>query len=238
MDRQRLRTLAVLGAFVFVFALGLLGGRATGGSTAEPDAGDELSQADPEPAHLTGSGDAHEKRSEVGFVRDRAGAVEAAASYVTRIDGPAFLDEFERERLLHEFASEAFRDSLSAGLAQAADEVISRLALTSEVTDDEGFVWWSVPVGWQLVRYSPDEAVVAIWGTGVVVVEARQLDQPGWATVEVTLRWERDTWRLAGLRHQPGPTPPLAGAAGAGSVGRQIAAFEPFAHRPIRPVDR
>lgn len=164
--------------------------------------------------------------------------MEAAASYAARIDGPAFLDETERERLLDEFASEVSRDELSAGLAQAAEVVISRLALTAEVTDDDGFVWWSVPVGWQLVSYSPDEAVVAIWGTGVVVAEDRQLDQPGWATVEVTLRWERDTWRLAGLRHQPGPTPPLAGAPGAGSVGRQIAAFEPFAHRPIRPVGR
>lgn len=238
MDRRRLSTWAVLGGFVVVFALGLLAGRAISGRTAEADAPDGHSRDEPSSALGAGSDHGREERSEVGFSRDRVGAVEAAASYATRIDGPAFLDEVRRERLLDEFASEAARDELSAGLARAAEVIVARLELTSEVIGDEGFVWWSVPVGWQLVRYSPDEAVVAIWGTGVVVADDRQLDQPGWATVEVTLHWERDTWRLAGLRNEAGPTPPLGGAPRAGQVGRQIAAFEPFAHRPMRPVGR
>lgn len=109
-----------------------------------------------------------------------------------------------------------------------AEILASQLGLTADVADEPGFVWRSVPAGWQVRQYRGGDATVALWGTGVVVSEGRQLDQPGWFTTEFQLRWERDDWRVVAMETVRGPHPPSAGTAAVSHIGRRIAEFEPF----------
>lgn len=166
------------------------------------------------------------------YPRTPNGAVTAATAYVTVLDGPSLVDPQTRAGMLALVAASDARPELEDRFDHLSQLLATRLDLRPDVVTDPGFVWRTVPAGWQLRHYSGSEAVVAIWGTGVLVLEGRQLDQPEWQTTEVTLRWERDNWRLVGFRTQDGPTPPSAGSEAVAVVGRRINEFRGFRYLP------
>ena len=218
------RTLVVgvvtIGALVVVGMVwsGLGSGHADMGESVRPEDGSE-------PRATTRSAAARARRTE-------AGAVATAAYYATVFDSEAFVDPGRRADLIERFAADHARDELAASFGDVAELVRDRLGLTEDVVSAPGFVWRWVPAGWEIREYAEGEALIAIWGVGIFAAQGRQLDQPGWQTVEVGLRWERDAWRLASVGSEPGPNPPPAGSVEAAAIGREIARFGSFEHHP------
>lgn len=169
-----------------------------------------------------------ERPTEAVERRSRHGAVEAATEYALAVDGPALLDPARQHELLADIAAEDARDDLAGALGAAGALIAERLHLTADRFHEPGFVWRPAPAGWQVRAYSRDEAVVAIWATGVVMVDGLRLPQPGWRTTETTVRWERGDWRLVSFHTEPGPAPPSPGEPPDPSAGLQIDAFESY----------
>jgi hypothetical protein len=219
-------------AFSLLAAVALLSlGGAIGRATSPGHTGSETQQRAIVPSD-DGRFSRGDPGSEVPYPRTRRGAVAAATAFAVALDGPEVLDEVQRTRTIQAIAAPDAREELASDFADLAELMESRLALDAEVAGSPGFVWRAVPAGWQVRDYSADEAVVAIWGTGVLVMEGRQLEQPGWQTAEVTLRWEDASWRLVSIRSEDGPTPPPAGSEAASLIGEEMNDFEPFEHLP------
>lgn len=216
-----------------VFASGLAVGRTTATTVSGDPAAPSSSRLEPGvPARQT---DPSEESVEDG--RSQEDAVRVAAQLAVAFDGPGMLDPDLRTVLLRRHATRAARPELEQSLGEVADRITGRLGLDPDRMSDPGFVWRLVPAGWQVRSFDPDEAVVAVWATGVVVAGGVPLAPAGWHTTEVVLRWERDAWRLAAFRSEAGPVPPAVdGPAGAGSQARLIRAFRPFRHLPDAPV--
>ena len=229
-SRWSQRWLPALLVIVTVFASGLAVGR--GMEATAPREAAEVSSVDTEfsadRGRRAGTTDDHQSDE-----RSRDTAVQAAAALVVAFDGPGLLDSDLRAELLQRHAVSTSRATLERTLGEVADRITGRLGLDAARMREPGFVWRLVPAGWQVRSFDPDEAVVAVWATGVVVAGGLPLAPPGWHTTEVVLRWERDAWRLAGFRSEAGPAPPtVGGTVGAGSQARLIRAFRPFRHLP------
>ena len=64
----------------------------------------------------------------------------------------------------------------------------------------------AAPFGYRIVSYSPSAAVVEVWSAGIIAGPARPATSE-WETNQISVRWERDGWRLEGYVTSPGPTP-------------------------------
>lgn len=122
-----------------------------------------------------------------------------------------------------------------ARLEQAYAMTGSNLGLNSAGQSSEGeLVARTVAVGTSVVAYSPDEAVIALWSTGLLGVAgptSRQPVQETWSTDTVTMRWAGSGWRWASSRHEDGPVP--VGSAQVPSAPEDIAR----AAREFAPVE-
>jgi hypothetical protein len=226
------RSTVLITVAAVTFLLGLGAGRVVS-SSPEPESGDV---ATPEPPDASISTQAEPSASTPsGFPRSREGAVEAATSYGLALDGPVLLDESSRSALLRDISSDGSRADLESTLARGADLIVTNLGLTEDGFDDPGFVWRVVPGGWQVRTYDGMRATVAIWATGVVLVDGQPLAMPEWRTTEVELVWERDDWRLVGFTSTPGPAPSLAGDGSGHGVAAQIKAFTPYSLTVAEP---
>lgn len=237
MARLRRRLLAVVAA-AGLFVAGAAIGRAT--ARAHPNRAPEEDRATA--SGDTSAGEAAPPLGQAGiegrYPHTPTGAVMAATAFAMALDGPSLLDPQSRAATLTLVAASGERVKLADRFDRLSQLIATRLDLRPDVATDSGFVWRAVPAGWQLRHYTDTDAVVAIWGTGVMAIEGRQLDQPGWQTTEVTLRWERDNWRLVGFRTQDGPTPPTVGSQAVGVVGRRINEFRGFHYLPSEAEGR
>lgn len=213
------------------FAGGLAVGSRAPGSSAEE--GSNLAQATlsaPSEARQTPSG---APQPDPG--RSRDGAIRAAARLTVAFDGAGLFDDRRRDQLLDRHAASSARARLGVTLGEAARLIVDELDLAAESLHEPGFVWRSVPAGARVETFTPDRAVVSMWGTGVVVAPGVSLVQPGWRTTRVELVWEGDAWRLVAFRSEPGPQPPVVGGTpDAALVARLINEFEPL---PLTATD-
>jgi hypothetical protein len=226
-DRRRFLPVAAVAfvAVIVVVGFGRLGSSNSAGvrTASEPVAGEAPTGAsDPRPA----LGDAEPRSS-----RTREGAVAAATAYALALDNPATFDPDHRAAVLNDIASDASRDELTAAFDEGLGLISSQLNLDADTVEDPGFVWRTVPGGWQLTEFDRAAATVAVWTAGVAIADGRLLAEPGWRTTVVTLAWEREAWRLVGFETRAGPDPGRA-STDVGSVARQINAFAPYRHWP------
>ena len=228
----RSRSTVLIAAAAITFLAGLTTGRVVS-SSLEAESGDVVA---PELRDALRSSDAEPRTSAThGSPRSREGAVEAATSYGLALDGPVLLNASSRSALLRDIASNGARADLESTLARGADLIVTNLSLTEDRLADPGFVWRVVPGGWQVRTYDGMRATVAIWATGVVLVDGQPLAMPEWRTTEVELVWERDDWRLVGFTSTPGPAPSLAGDGSGHGVAAQIKAFTPYSLTVAEP---
>jgi len=161
--------------------------------------------------------------------RSRDGAIRAAAQLTVAFDGVGLFDHRHRDQLLDTHAASSARARLDETLGEIARVILDELDLTAEMLHEPGFVWRSVPAGARVETFTPDRAVISVWGTGIVVAPGVSLVQPGWRTTHVELVWERDAWRLVAFRSEPGPQPPVVGGTpDAALTARLINEFEPL----------
>ena len=145
----------------------------------------------------------------VGYARNAAGAVRAAAEYVRATGNPAWFNAQRRRAGLAEMATaaEAGRlDSAYRRQLQAQGTTSLGLALAA----GERVVNVNVPLGYALGAYTRVQARVSVWllnlaGSGFSKPEEH------YQTLVMTLRWLRGDWRLDATSGRPGPIPRGAG---------------------------
>jgi hypothetical protein len=229
-DRRRLLQLSAAAAAVVLVVLAF--GRLTPSSEEHGSraAGSAIEATEP---HAERPRVEVDVSADSGFPRTREGAVAAATAYALALDNPRILDPDHREQVLADIAAEASLRELQAVFDEGLALISSQLHLDANVVDDLDFVWRAVPGGWRVVAFDRTTATVAVWSAVMAIADGLLLAEPGWRTTEVALVWEREAWRLVGFQTGSGPDP--ARTLEAGSVARQINAFEPYRHWPDTP---
>lgn len=219
---QRRRSGLVLGGLVAalgLFALGIaLGSRIA--SSAGPSASPAASAVDPGAAERPSRGLA------IPSARSPAGAVAAAASSVTAFDGDVLLDPPRLRAVVSRIASRAARHDLLAAFTMASAQ--TRAKLGADTAPKPVIVLKSVPAGYRVERFSPDEATVSIWYVGIVGSGATVYPQQSWRTQLVELVWEAGAWKISSFASSPGPTPPLPSDEVGAEPGELFAAIPRF----------
>ena len=136
-----------------------------------------------------------------GYLRSKQGAQAAAVGWVGAL-GPLMLMGPIAER-------DALRELLTVA---AADPTIDGFrAERQRFKDTFGAdpllgIWIESPLQVDLVEFAPDRAVVKVWSQ-LLMGAASNGVQVLWRTQSVTLRWERDDWRVDSVIRVEGPTP-------------------------------
>ncbi|MCK1812746.1 hypothetical protein MTQ13_00375 [Streptomyces sp. XM4011] len=179
--------------------------------------------ADPAPALVDASADA--KRAEadqagktvlrgaggvpLGYPRTEAGAVRAATNYqLARSSVEYITDRSYRHQLLAEIAESESEKSLIRTDDSAMDLVLASLGIRKR--DAATLVARAAPLGVTVSDYSRHSATVEVWAAGLIGTTSDSAPLPvsaSWNTHTVTLRWQEDDWKLAGVASRPGPTP-------------------------------
>lgn len=219
---QGRRSGLVLGGLVAalgLFALGIaLGSRIA--SSAGPNASPAASAADPAAVERPSPGSASSS------ARSRAGAVAAAAGSITAFDGDVLLEPARLRAVVSRIASRAARRDLLAAFTVASAQ--TRAKLGADTAPKPLIVLRSVPAGYRIERFSPDEATVSIWYVGIVGSGATVYPQQSWRTQLVELVWEAGGWKVSSFASSPGPTPPLPSDEVAAEPGELFAAIPRF----------
>lgn len=164
-------------------------------------------------------------------IRTRAGAVSAAARAITAFDGDVLLEPVRLRAVVSRIASRTSRVELIAAFSAASAQ--TRAQLAADTVPKPVIVLRSVPVGYRLESFSPEEATVSVWYVGVVGSGATVQPQQSWRTQVVDLVWEAGSWRVNSFASSAGPTPPLASGEVAqepGDLFTAIPSFEGFDH--------
>lgn len=150
-----------------------------------------------------------------GFTRTEAGAVAAAASFITTGQALLDMDSLAAERAIRGMAATGTADTQ----VRAAQERL--VAVRSALAAGSGpIVFRQASIASRVLAWSPERAQVAIWNVGVLSRAGVAPPQAGWAVSTFELVWERDDWKIWSETIAPGPAPVLdASAAPADSQG-------------------
>jgi hypothetical protein len=230
-DRQsRRRLLAISVSGLALLGLGLaIGSRIT----TRTDSAPPLMVTVIEPATGGAAGSARPAptaRQALGYSRSLHGAVAAASAYISALGGPALLDTRRARRIVGSIASSAARRQLVSAYVQAAAQARARLGL--DTIPAPVVIVRAASLGYRVDAFTPTEATVSIWRVGIVGSGAAVQPEQSWRTETVTLVWEKDTWKVAGLASESGPTPqPAASLASTpAELFASIPRFEEFSH--------
>ncbi|NEA41651.1 hypothetical protein [Streptomyces sp. SID11385] len=148
-----------------------------------------------------------------GYPHSQTGAQSAGANYAVALASQAMLTKDGREKLLAQLLVE---DQL-APLEARFDSVYSADFLAKIGLDPKGspvdggtYVSRAMPVGTKTTAYTDTEAKVEVWCTSLSGTASKSTTHPvttTWYTTVLTLRWERDDWRIAAFTQKDGPTP-------------------------------
>ncbi len=161
--------------------------------------------------------------------RTRLGAVSAATTYVGALDGSVILDPASVRRTVAAMASARGRDGLVRAYGQAAAQLREQLGVGT--APEPVVLVRSAPVGYRVDEFTPRSATISVWRVGIVGSGATVEPQQSWRTETASLVWEKGAWKVASLRSEPGPTPPLGASAlpsSAGELFASVPAFQEF----------
>jgi hypothetical protein len=182
------------------------------------------------PAALSDAEDADPPRPATrSTARTRAGAVRAAALSITAFDGEVLLEPARLRALVSRIASRTARPQLIAAFSEASAQ--TRAKLGADTVPRPVIVLRSVPVGYRVEHFSPDEATISVWYVGIVGSGATVQPQQSWRTQLVELVWQSGTWKVRSFASSQGPTPPLSSSDALdepGDLFATIPSFEEF----------
>lgn len=138
----------------------------------------------------------------IGYPRSEAGATTAAVNWVASFStlvrmGPLRLSD-SLQRLMTE-----------SGAAAGVDEAVADyLTFLDEFGGDFGDrIWIEAPLRTVTSEFSIDTAQVSVWAALITGDPAKGPVEVLWRTHRISLRWERDDWRVESVAVQEGPTP-------------------------------
>lgn len=192
----------VLGV-VAALVVGLLVGRAS--------APDDPASDKPLTPGAAGPGPAREQAGvPVGYPRSSQGAVAALLNYSVVLSRLLLEAPERRNAALDVLATPDFATDTARQL-QRARAAAERGPLGPALRGDGTAVYRGGPLGFRVVRFSRDEAVVDTWAFGVVAADPGLDPQMTFQTSTSTLVWRDGDWKLAASRSRPGPAPRVSG---------------------------
>ena len=207
---------------VAAFLLGLAAGGVQRGLGASRDHATQ-----PRPASRTSTAVQTEDQSDAapaGFARTQAGAVAAAAAFVTTGQLLLDVDPLAAEGVVREMAAARTAD------AQVTETLTKLAAARDALAAGTGRIRYPQSVlAWRVDSFSQRRARVAIWGVGVLSRAEIAPPQASWAVSTLDLVWERGDWRLLSERIVPGPAPMLDDSAPPATSDQLESALEGFA---------
>jgi len=165
-----------------------------------------------------------------GFARTEAGAVAAAAAFVTTGQAQIDMDPLAAADSVRQMAAGATAATQVAQLLAGLDELRRTLGPgTGPIT------YRQAALAWRVEGFTPARARVAVWHVGVLSRQQVAPPQAGWATSTFDLVWERGDWRVWSETTTPGPVP-IADDSAPPATSTELAAaldgFAPFAVAP------
>jgi hypothetical protein len=145
----------------------------------------------------------------VGFSRTRQGAALAAAGYQQAFADREVLAPGELRRRIGVVTTPRF----AALMLKANAPGTARLAhgaLGEGIRAGVQSVFFGVPVSYRLLSYSPERAVVRIWGFTLLGNVSSVVPQAYFGLSRTVLVWREGDWKIAYTQASFGPTPRLA----------------------------
>jgi hypothetical protein len=174
----------------------------------------------------------------VGYARNESGAAAAAAAYLAALGSPAMFRPAARRGIIATVTGPEATNALVAGLNTDYELTGRALDLdsgTGAPPPGGTLVARATPMGFTVVAYRADQAVVAVWQNAIVGIAgpgAREPVREYWSTETVTLRWVSGDWRWLSLSSEEGPAPigPLLRPAPARQLANQFLNFTGYDH--------
>lgn len=158
-----------------------------------------------------------------GFAHSEAGAVAAAAAFVTTGQELLHMEPLAAEAAIRETAAAVTADDQAAGLLNTL------AAVKSALSGGEGPIWYRQAIlAWRLDDYTAERARVSIWNVSVLSRADVAPPQATWAISTFDLVWERDDWRIWTESTSPGPAPLLDGSSVAATNDQLDSALRGF----------
>ncbi|MDT0268073.1 hypothetical protein RM844_17465 [Streptomyces sp. DSM 44915] len=148
-----------------------------------------------------------------GFPQTEQGAQSAAANYAVALGGTGMFNPTERAAIVNTISSADTRDELLASYdADYSPALNADIGLDADGAAPQGatFVNRTLPIGSTIDSYSPTNAEVSVWCSGlfgVAGLDSRNPVRTSWFTMRLTLVWEDSDWKVVGTEQTEGPTP-------------------------------
>jgi hypothetical protein len=170
----------------------------------------------------------------VGYAHRPTGALLAAANYQRAFADASVLESGELRRRVAAVATPAFAPRMLAANSPGAGR-LARSPFGAALRQGVASVFFGVPVSHRLLSYSPQRAIVEVWGFTLLGNAASVEPAALFGLAHTELAWTGGDWKIASTRASFGPTPRLAsprrGGEGFGLVELNRR-FEPYGLAP------
>ena len=143
----------------------------------------------------------------VGYSHSQAGAIDAATAYTVSLNGPMLLDLGALRAAAQAIAAPQFRDELVAEGAKGLQAVNSAYGVQSNAQAGATPAVKLVPIAYKVESYDPTEARVSMWAVWLIAEQGILAPQQNWITLQISLHWLDQDWKMVASGAHPGPVP-------------------------------
>jgi hypothetical protein len=146
--------------------------------------------------------------------------VRAAVSALYALSVPAILDRARFDTAVARLAAPGFERKVSAAFGSTSAELAVSFRARPRVLR-------SAPLGYRVVRFTPRDAMIAIWSVALAASRGFEASAQ-WRTVVIALAWTHAGWKVSGGSGTAGPDPttPLD------ELATEAASFRSLTHVP------
>jgi len=162
-----------------------------------------------------------------GFPRTEAGAAEAAAGYLTMLDGPLVLDPDALTQYARSVGSSGYAEQLAKDSQDAAAQLEGSYGLRAAKERGLKVAIQPQPLAYKLTSpWNGWSASVAVWWIELIAIDGVTPTMALWETSTLSLVWEGGGWHISQISTDIGPTPGSDGSA----LPEQLSSFERYRH--------
>jgi hypothetical protein len=144
----------------------------------------------------------------VGFSRTEQGAVAAATNLVLTLEQAVNTDRERAVRSYEILAADEAVQSLTSDMGAAWDEI--RVGIAENGPVSSSLFLRTIPVGYDLTRFSDERATVEVWTLTIVAVDGMVEPIANFETAEIEVVWQDDDWKVWSADSRGGPVPAWA----------------------------